>query len=179
MARADGVVVPIETAAFHKVFKTQPDERTNVDYVFKMAQADTAGFQTYARQIATLLKNDRPMLREVLASLFYVASADRLLHPKEDAYLREIATIFELTDSEWRYIRAQVVEDNTSPYDVLGLTPDDDAATITARYRKLVKEYHPDGLIGRGMPESMIVVANHQMATITAAYKAIARERGL
>jgi DnaJ like chaperone protein len=179
MARADGVVVPIETEAFHKVFRTAPDERSNVERVYRLAQADTAGYETYAHQIRTLLHGDSALLREVLACLLYVATIDRLLHPKEDEFLAEVAAIFAVPKSEWRYIRAQVVEDHASPYDVLGLTPDDDDATVVRRYRKLVRENHPDLLIGRGMPEDVIVVANKKLAHITEAYTTIAKERGL
>lgn len=179
MARADGVVVPIETEAFHKVFRTAAGERSNVDRIFQLAQADTAGFEAYARQIRTLLHADEALLREVLSSLLYVATIDRLLHPKEDEFLRIVAEIFAVPASEWRYIRAQVVEDDASPYDVLGLTPGDSDDMITKRYRKLVRENHPDLLIGRGLPEEAIVVANKKLAHITQAYAAIAKERGL
>lgn len=179
MARADGVVIPIETDAFHKVFRTAADERANVDRVFRLAQADTAGYEAYARQIRTLLHGDGPLLREVLSSLLYVATIDRLLHPKEDEFLVAVAEIFEVPRNEWRYIRAQVVEDDASPYDVLGLTPGDTDEAVTKRYRKLIRENHPDLLIGRGMPEDVIVVANKKLAHITEAYSAIAKERGL
>jgi DnaJ like chaperone protein len=179
MAAADGVVVPIEKQAFHRVFKTDDGERARVDRVFQLAQADVAGFDVYARQVRELLGGDAGLLREVLASLFFIASADRLLHPKEDAFLKDIADIFGLSDSEWRHIRAQVVEDKSSPYDVLGLTPDQSNAEITTRYRKLVRENHPDLLIGRGVPAELIVVANRKLAAITLAYGQIAKERGL
>lgn len=178
MASADGVVMPVEVEAFHKVFRTPPEERKNVDHVFALTQTDVAGYEAYAERIRTLLNSDQVLLREVLASLFYIASADRILHPKEDAFLKQIAEIFGMTESEWRFVRAQVVEDKSSPYDILGVTPADDMETISRRYRKLVRENHPDLLIGRGVPEELIVVANRQLAAITQAYATIARERG-
>ena len=179
MAKADGVVAPVEVEMFYRVFHTPDNERANIDYVFGIAKADTAGFEAYAEQIKDQLHDDKPMLGEVLASLFHIATADRALHPREDDFLKVVAARFSLTDSEFRHIRAQFVHDDTSPYDVLGLTPHDDNATIKARHRKLVRENHPDLLMGRGLPTAMIDVANRQLAAINDAYATIAKERGL
>ena len=179
MAKADGIVAPIEVDVFHKLFHTPPDEHANVNHVFDLAKTDTAGFEAYATQIRTQLDGDKVLLSEVLASLFHIATADRALHPAEDSFLRAVAERFGKSESEYRHIRAQFVHDDTSPYDVLGLTPHDDEATIKARHRKLVRENHPDLLIGRGRPAAMVEVATRRLAAINAAYDTIARERGL
>ena len=48
MARADGVVTQDEVRAFHRIFEIPPDEMRNVQRLYNLAQADTAGFETYA-----------------------------------------------------------------------------------------------------------------------------------
>lgn len=179
MAKADGVVSPVEVDAFHQVFQTPPEEAAHVTRVFDLAQRDIAGFETYAAQVRDLLGGDPRLLRDVLESLFHIATADRALHPGEDAFLKTIATVFGVSDSTYRHVRAQFVEDPTAPYDVLGLDPSASDAELKARHRKLVRENHPDLLTGRGLPAEMVAVANHKLAAINAAYATLVAERGL
>ena len=179
MAKADGVVSPVEVEAFHQVFKTPPDEAAHVTQVFELAQRDIAGFETYAHQIHTLLNGDPLLLRDVLESLFHIASADRALHPGEDKFLKIVAQRFGLGESTYRHVRAQFVEDAGAPYDVLGLDPSATDAEIKARHRKLVRENHPDLLMGRGLPPETVEIANRKLAAINAAFATLAKERSL
>lgn len=179
MAKADGVVVPIEVETFRKVFAFDEDQTRNVARVFDLAKQDVAGFETYAERIALLLRDDRKLLQNVLEGLMLVAVSDGIVHPREDAFLATVAQRFGFTDSQYRHFRARFVSDPDSPYDILRLSPDATDAEIRARYRALVMDNHPDRLIGRGVPPEFIEVANRKLAAINAAYDAIARERGL
>src|SRR5262245_29099429 len=82
MAKADGVVSPLEVEAFRQVFRFSPEEAGNVERVFNLAQQDVAGFEAYADQVAALLKDDRRLLQHVLEGLMHVAAADGGLHPR-------------------------------------------------------------------------------------------------
>ncbi len=179
MAKADGVVAPVEVAAFHQVFRTAPDQLANVTQVFELAQRDVAGFESYSRQINDLLHGNAQQLRDVLECLFHIASADRALHPGEDAFLKSVATSFGFSDSTYRHVRAQFVHDENAPYDVLGLDPAVSDADLKTRQRKLVRENHPDLMAGRGLPPEAIEIANRKLAAINAAFETIAKERGL
>jgi len=179
MAKADGVVSPVEVDAFHQVFKTPASEAANVAQVFELAQRDVAGFEAYAIQVRELLNGDSLLLRDVLESLFHIASADRALHPGEDTFLKVVASAFGLSDSTFRHVRAQFVEDAAAPYDVMGLDPSVSDDELKARHRKLVRENHPDLLSGRGLPPEVIAVANRKLAAINAAYATLAKERDL
>src|SRR3954466_639600 len=53
-----------------------------------------------------------------------------------------------------------------SPYDILGVPPGADAATVKAAYRRLAKQYHPDHNPGDA-------AATARMASINAAYDSI------
>jgi DnaJ like chaperone protein len=179
MAKADGVVSPVEVEAFHQVFKTPPDQAAHVTQVFELAQRDVAGFETYAHQVHDLLAGDARHLREVLECLFHIASADRGLHPGEDVFLKTVAERFGFSDSTYRHIRAQFVEDSGAPYDVLGLDPSVSDGDLKARHRKLAREYHPDLMAGRGMAAQAIEIASRKLASINVAFETIAKERGL
>ncbi len=179
MASVDGVASPLEYKAFAEVFHSAPEEADNVERIFNLAKQDVAGYEAYADQIARLLKDDRKLLQHVLEGLMYVAAADETLHPHEDAFLRDVATRFGFSDSEFRFFRARFVKDHDNPYDALRLTPDASDAEVKAQYRKLVRDNHPDRLIANGVAAEFIDLATRKLAAINIAYEAIARERGL
>ena len=179
MARADGVVSPLEMQAFKQVFQTAPEEERNVKRVFDLAKLDVAGYQSYADEIAKLLKDNKKLLQDVLEGLLYVAAVDGALHPEEDAFLADVAGRFGFSPSEFRFFRARFVVDHGNPYDVLRLSPLATNIEIRQQYRKLVVDNHPDKLMGRGVPPEFVEIATRKLAAINAAYDTIARERGL
>ena len=179
MAKADGIVSPLELKAFAETFRYAPGEERNVERVFNLAKQDVAGYEAYADQIAALLKDDRKLLQHVLEGLMYVAAADGILHPKEDEFLKSVASRFGFSDSEFRFFRARFVNDNANPYDVLRLDPKATNAEIKAQYRQLVLNNHPDRLMASGVPAEFIDLATRKLAAINAAYETIAKERGL
>jgi len=180
MAKADGVVTRDEVAAFRQVFKVPPGEEGNVARVFDLAKKETAGFEAYAAQLAYLFKNEPELLRNVLEGLFHIACADGVLHPGEEAFLQEVAQRFSIPAAEYEHIRARFLpEDKTSPYDVLGVTPDISDDDLKKHYRKLIVDNHPDRAIARGMPEEFIAIATGKSAAINEAYDEIAKGRGL
>jgi DnaJ like chaperone protein len=107
MAKADGVVSPLEVQAFKRVFDAAPEEAANVKRIFNLAKQDVAGYEAYADEIAALLKTDRKLLQDVLEGLLHVATADGVLHPKEDRFLADVARRFGFSASEYRFFRAR------------------------------------------------------------------------
>lgn len=64
-------------------------------------------------------------------------------------------------------------------YRVLGVDPDAGEKEIKTAYRRLMNQHHPDKLKARGMPESMIPVAEEKTREIRAAYDAVRQSRGM
>ena len=106
------------------MFRYSPEEAKNVELVFDLAKQDTAGYEAYADQTRGLLEDDRKLLQHVLEGLMYVATADGGMHPREDQFLKSVASRFGFSDSEYRFFRARSVVDNANPYDALRLTPE-------------------------------------------------------
>jgi DnaJ like chaperone protein len=179
MAKADGVVSPLEVEAFKQVFQSSPAEADNVKRIFGLAKQDVAGYEAYADQLSELLKDNKKLLQDVLEGLLHVATADGVLHPQEDTFLADVARRFGFSPSEFRFFRARFVKDNCNPYDVLRLGPAATNEEIKAQYRKLVTDNHPDKLMGRGVPAEFVDIATRKLAAINAAYDTIAKERGL
>jgi DnaJ like chaperone protein len=180
MAKADGVVTDDEIEAFEKLFRVHPDEAANVRRVFDMARRDTAGYQTYARQIAQLFAGNPAVLEDILDGLFDIAKADGVLHPGELEFLERVAEIFGFAPNEFRRIRAShFAPDAADPYVVLGVAYDASDDEVHRTYRRLVRENHPDSLIGRGVPAEFVRLATDKLAAINGAYAKIEVERRL
>lgn len=180
MAKVDGTVTRDEVHAFKEVFKVPDSEAHNVARVFDMAKQDVAGFETYAKQLAALFKDDTAMLHSILEGLFHIAEADNALQQAERDYLATVAGHFGIGPSEFSYILARhLPTERKSPFDVLGIAPSTSDEDIRRHYHKLVQDTHPDKLIARGMPKEFIALATKKIAAINEAYGEIRKERRL
>ncbi len=180
MAKADGQVTEAEIRAFEEVLKVPDAERANVNRVYRIAQQDVAGFQSYAQQVARVYRDRPATLEDVLDALFHIAKADKYIHPAELEYLRTVADIFGFSEVEFARIRASHLgPERTDPYLILGITPDIASDDLKKAYRRLVRENHPDTLIARGVPKELVSIANEKLAMINVAYEKILRQRGL
>ena len=57
------------------------------------------------------------------------------------------------------------------------MSPETSDREIKRAYRKLISQYHPDKLIGQGVPEDMIEQATERSKEIHAAYELIEKHR--
>ena len=180
LAKADGTVTRDEVEVFKRVFPVPREEEANVGHLFNLAKQDVAGFDSYARQLASLFRARSGVLEDLLDSLFLIAKADNRLHEGELEYLRHVAEIFGLTEDEFQRIRASHFgPDREDPYFILGVDRSASDEDLKKAYHHLVRENHPDRLMARGVPEEFVRLANEKLAAINSAYDAIKRQRGI
>ena len=100
--------------------------------------------------------------------------ADGIYHPNENAFLEEVARIFELPEGSFESLRARFVP-NTSPlpHTVLGIAPGASREEARTAWRALVRANHPDALIARGLPEEAVKMAEKRMIDINRAWETI------
>lgn len=177
MAKADGVVTKSEVAAFREIIEVPDEDRPRVEKLFALAQETSEGFEAYADQMATLLRDEPHLLEDVLDGLFHIAKADGAIHPRELIYLETVADRFGFTRMDFERITARHVLIKDDPYLVLGVDRSQTEAEIRRHYRRLVAEYHPDREIARGLPPEAVRIATERLAAINAAYDRINAER--
>ena len=180
MARVDGEVTHREVEAFRSFFQVPEAEQGNVERFFNLAKRDSAGFETYARQVAALFPDAPEILESVLEGLFDIAKSDGKVGAAEAEYLAKVANIFGLSSSRFDRARAAALgEMECEPCVVLGIDPLATDEQIREAWLRQVKAHHPDRLIAEGLPEEAIKVANRKLALINDAYDRLRRERGL
>jgi len=64
-------------------------------------------------------------------------------------------------------------------YEILGVARTATDAEVKRAYRKLMSENHPDKLVARGLPESMLEVAKQKTQAIQAAWERVRESRGM
>jgi DnaJ like chaperone protein len=179
MAIADGAVTASEVRAFNATVEIAKGNEPQVERLFNLAKQDVAGYDAYARKVARFFSDTPETLEHVLDSLFFIATADGLVHEAELDYLRDVSVIFGFDDARFEQIAAQhvVLEEGVDPYTVLGLTHDAPPEEVRRVYRMLVAEHHPDRLIAKGVPEELVDVATARMSAINLAYQAITKPK--
>jgi DnaJ like chaperone protein len=180
MAKADGIVSTDEMAMFSRLVEVPPGEEAHVQRLFSLAQADVAGFETYAERIVALAEGDEGFLIDVLEGMFHIAVADSFVHERELAFLTRLGEIFRLDQRTFDRVAAGFIRrSGPDPYRILGVlnTATDDE--IKRAWRKLARENHPDRHVAHGLPAEMMAILTDRLQQINAAYEAIRLERGI
>ena len=174
MAKADGLVTRDEVTAFRQVFHIPASETQNAARVFDLARKDVAGFDLYAARIRDMFGAGHQALVDLLEGLFYIAVADGRYHPNENVFLEEVARIFGVQARDFVNMRARFVpNESPDPYCVLGVDPTADAETVRRAWRALMREYHPDRMFARGVPEEAMKLAEKRLIQANWAYEEI------
>lgn len=177
MAKADGQVTRDEVAAFRQIFTIPPEEEAHAARIFNLARTDVGGYDQYARQVAGMFRDRPEILVDLLEGLVFIAAADGVYHPAEDAFLKDVNAIFGLPTETFRSIKARHLPDINDPYEVLGVEHGISDSDLRDVWRKLVRELHPDGMIARGVPEEAQKLAEQRLAAVNDAYETIRAER--
>ena len=186
LAKIDGNVREEEVLTFKKTFDFAKEDEKKIALLFNSAKKDPQNYNDYAKQLYTEFKYDRSILIEILNALFAIAYSDKIFHPKEEEMLKKVSTTFMLSNSEYESIKnlfntskKSKTEKYIAYHKVLGTNQEDDLETITAKYKKLVKDYHPDRLQGMGLPKDFINLANKKLAIVNEAYNEIKKQKNL
>ena len=181
LAKADGRVSKEEVQAVDKFikerFKFDHDQRKFAIEIFNRAKDDTNSYEDYAYQLSDLLKSNKNALLVFYELLFELAMADGVLHEKEEDLLRSTTHIFKIDPGIFENLKSQIVDSKLDPYAVLGVNASMSFEEIKRVYRRKRKEFHPDTLISKGLPEELIERAQEKFIEIQEAFEVIEKKR--
>ena len=196
LAKADGHVSQDEidhVEQFMQKLNMTAEHRRQAIALFKQG-ADPAFdiAPTYQRFMA-VCGNTRNLKQMLLVYLSVMALADGHFHPAEEALLTDLAARLGYDQAAFRHMLDMVLNQThfagggkattaaalDDAYKALGVTKDSTDAEIKRAYRKLMSQYHPDKLIGQGVPEDMIAMATEQAKEIQIAYDLVKKSRNI
>jgi DnaJ like chaperone protein len=195
LAKADGHVSQDEiehVEQFMRKLGMTTEHRQQAIALFKQG-ADPAFDieQTYIRFMA-VCGQTRNLKETLLVYLIVMALADGHLHPAEEALLTEIAGRLGYGRDAFRHLLDMVLNQShfgagqavtadalDDAYKALGVGKEASDAEVKRAYRKLMSQYHPDKLMGQGLPADMIAMATEQAKEIQVAYDLIKKSRNI
>ena len=166
IANADGRVSEEEVSKIESFisnkFNFSEDERNFAINIFQKAKSDSVSFEAYAKQLYQLLGSSPNSLLVFYELLFELAMADGEMHENEERLLRKIPNIFGFNKNVYKDLYNKYVGNISNAYEILGVTKSMTLEEIKKVYRVKRKEFHPDALISKGLPEELIEKAKEK-----------------
>ncbi len=203
MAKADGVVSREEIGLVDNFIKNDlqlsSEKRDMAIKIFNAAKNSGYSFEGMAAQFQSLFKNERNILTTMFDLLLRLAYSDGVFHANEERLILSAKKIFNISDYEYESFKARYenrgedgargggressagrgreTESMEQYYAALGCSPSDGADKIKEAYKKLARDYHPDVIIAKGLPEDFVKFATQRFQQIQAAYEKIRKAR--
>ena len=181
ISKADGVVSKEEVQKIEefisKKFNLDKEQRNFAINIFQKAKDDNVSFEAYAKQLQSLLKQSPNSLLIFYELLFELAMADGELHPAEEKILKKVPNIFKLPNNLFEELYEKYVSNINDCYKILGVNSNMSFSEIRKVYLKKRKEFHPDMLISKGLPEELIEKAKSKFIEIQEAYEELEKKQ--
>ena len=196
VAKADGKVCELEAEILSHTFtdiSNTFEESQNIREELKLIYAkEKESFENtleVSAKYLALTKRDYWKRLKVMEYLLNLAFIDGEFSKTEFMITEDIANALEIKRADFEnliaqfenYYRAKAQKaamDINKAYEVLGLPVGSDFTTVKKTYRKLVKEHHPDILMGQGKEQSIIDEATAKLQEINEAYELIKKVNG-
>jgi len=194
IAKADGHISEMEvklTEAYMDKMGLTPDHKREAIRLFKEGAEANFNLQECLNTYRGLGARSPNLSQMLLVYLINLAMIDGDMDAKEFDLLQQVASSLGFSRVAFEQLLRMVGAQNsfasgqqnntnalTLAYEALGVTADTSDADIKKAYRKLMSQYHPDKLMGQGLPEDMIKAATERSQEIQAAYDLIKKSRG-
>lgn len=193
IAKADGQVSQNEIAHVEQLFQKMgmtAEHRQQSIALFKKGSAQDFDIRPTLNEFLSVCGHTNSLKQMLLVYLIVMALADGHLDPAEEILLKEIALhlgysqdafqhIFDMVVNQTHFAGGQAITANSleDAYKALGVSRESNDQEVKRAYRKLMSQYHPDKLMGQGVPEDMIAVATAQAQEVQVAYDLIKKSR--
>ncbi len=183
VAHADGRISPEEIQAVEDFMANElnltPESKRFAVEIFETAINSPMAFQDFAGQFYHQFHNQPRLLDLMIDVLLRLSVADGALSDSEEKLISSAARTFRFSEQKYNELKARYAPDFEKYYAILGIHSRASDDEIKRQYRKLVKEYHPDKIASKGLPEEFNKFANDKFREIQDAYDAVKQERGL
>lgn len=194
IAKADGHISEMEvklTEAYMDKMGLTPEHKREAIRLFKEGASADFSLQEALSIYRNLGARSPNLSQMLLVYLINLAMIDGDLDEKEREILQQVAEGIGFSRIAFEQLLRMVGAQNSFAqnkphaanelalaYEALGVSADANDADIKKAYRKLMSQYHPDKLMGQGLPEDMIKAATERSQEIQAAYDLIRKARG-
>jgi len=194
IAKADGHISEVEiklTEAYMDKMGLTPEHKREAIRLFKEGASPEFNLQEALDAYRYLGSRSPNLSQMLLVYLINLAMIDGALDAKEVEILQQVAEGIGFSRVAFEQLLRMVGAQNSFAqnqqnrpnelalaYEALGVTAEASDADIKKAYRKLMSQYHPDKLIGQGLPADMIQAATERAQEIQAAYDLIKKTRG-
>jgi len=195
VAKADGHVSEQEIQAARAVMAqfrlSEADKLRAIDF-FTQGKASNFPLQQTLAELARLCSNRldlRLMFVQIQLQTTHLGGG---LNDASRAVLRRVCDALNISQYQFAQMEAMLHMQNQGrsasrssassldeAYQVLGVAKSASDAEVTKAYRRLMNQNHPDKLVAKGLPESMMKAAEEKTRSIRAAYEAICEARGI
>jgi len=198
VCKADGQVSEPEVQAFNSFLRDNlrmsAEDRRHAAKIFNEARDSSVPASAFASQVRSILAGQPDRLRDIVTVLLQIAYADGTLHSAEESLIRDIARDMGLSEHDYQQCHAFFRGGSgprgaggrpmnsgaaTTDYEVLGLTPAATDDEIKKAYRGIAREYHPDVLQSKGLPDDFMNFAKEKLQKVNDSYGRIKNDRGM
>jgi len=193
LAKADGHISKDEIAhveQFIQKLGMSAEHRQRAIALFKQGAAPDFDFEATLRQFMAVCGHTHSLRQMLLVYLIVMALSDERIDTAEERLLIDIARylgydqasfkrILDMVLNQSHFAGGQATSDTAldDAYKALGVSKQSTDQEVKRAYRKLMSQYHPDKLMGQGLPEDMIAVATEQAKEVQVAYDLITKSR--
>jgi len=193
LAKADGRISEDEIAhveQFMQKLGMSAAHRQQGIALFKRGAAPDFEYEPTIRQFMAVCGHTHDLKQMLLVYLIVMALSDGRIDSAEERLLLDIARQLGYDQAAFQHMLEMVLNQTLfaggqatsataleDAYKALGVTKESTDQEVKRAYRKLISQYHPDKLIGQGLPEDMIAVATEQAKEVQLAYDLIMKSR--
>jgi DnaJ like chaperone protein len=166
------------------------EHRQQAIVLFKRGAAPDFDLEPNLRRFMAVCGHTHSLRQMLLVYLIVMALSDGRIDAAEERLLEEIARHVGYDQAAFRHMldmilnqlhfaggRAVSATALDDAYKALGVSKESSDQEVKRAYRKLMSQYHPDKLMGQGLPEDMIAVATEQAKEVQVAYDLISKSR--
>lgn len=191
VAKADGRVCELEAEIISNTltklsshFNNQESVREQLKLIYEQEKHSEQSVKEAAYKYLKLVNGDYQRCYEIVEFLLNLAFIDGNFSPKEQLIVEEVAKTFGIEANDYDelvayfkgFYKQREKQTSKNPYEILGISENASFDEIKKKYRQLVKENHPDILMGQGKSQTIINKATKKLQDINSAYEEIKKK---